>query len=389
MLLLGEPGIGKTSLVDDAVARADGMLVLRVHGVESEAVVVFAGLVELLRPLLGKLEELPGRHAAALRVALTLEAGPPPNRLTLGAATLGMLAAAAEDTAMLVAVDDAHWLDAESLAAIVFAARRLQAERVAVVVAARTGEGRDLRGSGLPVIALAGLSAAATGELLTAGGKPADAVEAERIRALTGGNPLALIELPAAEPVPQVGPAPIGERLERAFAARAGGLPGPTQEALLVLAAGASDDPGTLAAGLEVLNLQPAVLGPAEDAGLIHVGLAAVRFRHPLVRSALYQSASPSTRRDAHRALAAGLAERDPDAAVWHRAASSSRPDEDVARALEEIGDRNGARGASQPPRRRTRWQPGSPTIGQRRRRGCCPRPDRHGWRATTTAPGR
>ena len=99
---------------------------------------------------------------------------------------------------MLVAVDDAHWLDAESLAAIVFAARRLQAERVAVVVAARTGEGRDLRGSGLPVIALAGLSAAATGELLTAGGKPADAVEAERIRALTGGNPLALIELPAA-----------------------------------------------------------------------------------------------------------------------------------------------------------------------------------------------
>ena len=347
LLLLGEPGIGKTSLVDDAVARADGMLVLRVHGVESEAAVAFAGLVELLRPLLGKLEELPGRHAAALRVALTLEAGPPPNRLTLGAATLGMLAAAAEDTATLVAVDDAHWLDAESLAAIVFAARRLQAERVAVVVAARTGEGRDLRGSGLPVIALAGLSAAATGELLTAGGRPADAVEAERIRALTGGNPLALIELPTAEPVPQVGPAPIGERLERAFAARAGGLPEPTQEALLVLAAGASDDPGTLAAGLAVLNLQPAVLGPAEDAGLIHVGLATVRFRHPLVRSALYQSASPSTRRDAHRALAAGLAERDPDAAVWHRAASVLGPDEDVARALEEIGDRNGARGAS------------------------------------------
>jgi DNA-binding CsgD family transcriptional regulator len=347
LLLLGEPGIGKTSLVDDAVARADGMLVVRVHGVESEAAVAFAGLVELLRPLLGKLDELPAHHAGALRVALTLEPGPPPDRLTLGAATLGVLAAAAEDTALLVAVDDAHWLDAESLGAIAFAARRLQAERIAAVIAARTGEGRDLGESGLPAVVLAGLSASATGELLAAGGKQADVGEAERMRALTAGNPLALIELPTVGVLPQVGPAPIGERLENAFAARADALPERARTALLVLAAGASDDPAALAAGLAELDLLPDDLGPAEDAGLIQIGLATVRFRHPLVRSALYQSASPSARRDAHRAFSVGLAERDPDAAVWHRAASVVGPDEDVARALEKVGDRNAARGAS------------------------------------------
>ena len=150
--------MGKTLLIEQAVERAVGMLVVRAKGVELEAALAFGGLTEVSRPLLGKLDELPDRQAAALRIALTLERGSPPDRLTVGAAMLSLFAAAAEDTPLIVAVDDAHWLDTESAAALVFAARRLQAERVAVLLAARDGEGRELTASGLDVVTLSGLS---------------------------------------------------------------------------------------------------------------------------------------------------------------------------------------------------------------------------------------
>ena len=353
ILLRGEAGIGKTALVEYAVERAAGMLVVRAQGVQSEAEVAFGGLLEVARPLLARIDELPERQAAALRAALALDDGPSPDRLTVGAATLSLLAAAAEETPLLVALDDAHWLDAESAAALGFAVRRLQAERVAVVCATRVGEGRGLDPAGLVELDLSGLSREDAGELLARNGVPG-AEAATRFHALTGGNPLALLELPQGfgdDEAPGGGgpgePVRIGERLEAAFAARADALPDTTREALLVLAASSTEDAAPIIAALEAGGLTAEHLVPAEDAGLINFTLATIRFRHPLVRSALYHAAAPSTRRAAHSALASALEERDPEGAAWHRAAAATGPDATVADALERTGERSGARGAS------------------------------------------
>jgi DNA-binding CsgD family transcriptional regulator len=347
LVLRGEPGIGKTALVEYAVRRATNMLVVRAEGVQSEAEVAFGGLLEVCRPLLPKIGDLPTRQASALRAALALETGAPPDRLTVGAATLTLLAAAAEDTPLLVAVDDAHWLDAESAEALSFAARRLQAEPVAVILAARIGERQEFDPSGLTEILLPGLSLEATRALL-------DATEdaAARLHIVTGGNPLALLELPERPDDPGTAGMPpqpirVGERLEAAFAARAGSLEDHTRESLLVLAASSTEDAAVVAAALEASEHSMEDLAPAEDAGLIRITLASVRFRHPLVRSALYHSAAPSARRAAHAALARALDDHDPAAAAWHRAAATTGPDESVAAALEQTGDRSGSRGAS------------------------------------------
>ncbi len=353
LLLRGEPGIGKTALVGYAVEQATGMLVVRAQGVQSETEVAFGGLLEVTRPLLARIDELPARQAAALRAALALDIGPPPDRLTVGAATLSLLAAAAEETPLLVALDDAHWLDAESAEALGFAVRRLHAERVAVVVATRIGEGREFDPSGLGEIDLSGLSQEAAGELLAASGVASDDAVA-RFHAATGGNPLALLELPrwlgrvdtaATGAVEE--PVRVGEQLEAAFAARAEALGASSREALLVLAASSTDDAASIAAGLDAAGLSTDQLGPAEDAGLIRITMATIRFRHPLVRSALYHGAAPSARRAAHSALAVALDERDPEAAAWHRAAAATGPDAGAADALEETGDRSADRGAS------------------------------------------
>ena len=309
----------------------------------------FGGLLEVARPLLARIDELPERQAAALRAALALDDGPSPDRLTVGAATLSLLAAAAEETPLLVALDDAHWLDAESAAALGFAVRRLQAERVAVVCATRVGEGRGLDPAGLVELDLSGLSREDAGELLARNGVPG-AEAATRFHALTGGNPLALLELPQGfgdDEAPGGGgpgePVRIGERLEAAFAARADALPDTTREALLVLAASSTEDAAPIIAALEAGGLTAEHLVPAEDAGLIESTLATIRFRHPLVRSALYHAAAPSTRRAAHSALASALEERDPEGAAWHRAAAATGPDATVADALERTGERSGA----------------------------------------------
>jgi len=353
LLLRGEPGIGKTALVGYAVEQATGMLVVRAQGVQSETEVAFGGLLEVTRPLLARIDELPARQAAALRAALALDIGPPPDRLTVGAATLSLLAAAAEETPLLVALDDAHWLDAESAEALGFAVRRLHAERVAVVVATRIGEGREFDPSGLGEMDLSGLSQEAAGELLAASGVASDDAVA-RFHAATGGNPLALLELPrwlggvdtaATGAVEE--PVRVGEQLAAAFAARAEALVARSREALLVLAASSTDDAASIAAGLDAAGLSTDQLGPAEDAGLIRITMATIRFRHPLVRSALYHAAAPSARRAAHSALAVALDERDPEAAAWHRAAAATGPDAGAADALEETGDRSADRGAS------------------------------------------
>ena len=353
LLLRGEPGIGKTALVGYAVEQATGMLVVRAQGVQSETEVAFGGLLEVTRPLLARIDELPDRQAAALRAALALDTGPPPDRLTVGAATLSLLAAAAEETPLLVALDDAQWLDAESAEALGFAVRRLHAERVAVVVATRVGEGREFDPAGLDEIDVSGLSQEAAGELLAASGVAGDEAVA-RFHAATGGNPLALLELPrwlggvdtaAAGAVEE--PVRVGEQLEAAFAARAEALGASSREALLVLAASSTEDAAAIAAGLDAAGLSTDQLGPAEDSGLILITMATIRFRHPLVRSALYHAAAPSARRAAHSALAVALDERDPDAAAWHRASAATGPDAGAADALEETGDRSTDRGAS------------------------------------------
>jgi DNA-binding CsgD family transcriptional regulator len=353
LLLRGEPGIGKTALVGYAVERATGMLVVRAQGVQSETEVAFGGLLEVTRPLLARIDELPDRQAAALRAALALDIGPPPDRLTVGAATLTLLAAAAEETPLLVALDDAQWLDAESAEALGFAVRRLHAERVAVVVATRVGEGREFDPAGLDAIDLFGLSHEAAGELLAVSGVEGDDAVA-RFHAATGGNPLALLELPrwlgGVDPAATGAvnePVRVGEELEAAFAARAEALGASAREALLVLAASSTEDAAAIAAGVAAAGLSTDQLGSAEDAGLIRITMATIRFRHPLVRSALYHAATPSARRAAHSALAVALDGRDPEAAAWHRAAAATGPDAGAADALEEIGDRSTDRGAS------------------------------------------
>lgn len=354
VVLRGEPGIGKTALVAFAVERAADMVVVRAQGVQSEAEFAFAGLLEVSRPLLGKIEELPERQAAALRAVLALGAAVPPDRLAVGAATLSLLAAAAEDAPLLVTIDDAHWLDAESADALTFAARRLEAERVAMLIAAREGEGRRFDNAGLDEIQVSGLSLDATATLLAAAGLPSEDALAERLHSLTGGNPLALLELPrwlgdGDRPGEAVTSEPmrVGERLESAFAARAATLDERTRDALLVLASSSTDDSASITAALATAGLSTADLVGAEDAGLIHITLSGIRFRHPLVRSALYHSASPSQRRVAHRALANALESRDAEGASWHRAAATPGPDETVAAALERTGDDSRLRGGS------------------------------------------
>jgi DNA-binding CsgD family transcriptional regulator len=352
LVVRGEAGIGKTALLDFAIERASDMLLVRAQGVQSEAEVAFGGLLHVCRPLLAKADDLPERQAHALRTALALgPAAAPPDRLAVGAATLSLLGAAAEDAPLLVTVDDAQWLDAESADAIAFAGRRLHAERVALVLAVREGEGRGVDTSGLEEMRLTGLSADATAALLAASGLGGEA-RADQLHALTGGNPLALLELPL--PVgegamigPAVEPVLIGERLQAAFGARAEALPDRTRDALLVLAASGTEDAASIAAALVRVGLSVEDLAPAEDAGLIRITLAELPFRHPLVRSAVYSSAARSERRRVHAVLADALEQTDPDSAAWHCAAAATGPDEAVAAGLERAADRSAARGGA------------------------------------------
>jgi DNA-binding CsgD family transcriptional regulator len=352
LVVRGEAGAGKTALLDYAVERAPGFRVARATGVQSEAELAFAGLQQLCAPMLGRLEHLPGPQRDALGTAFGLAVGEPPDRFLVGLAVLSLLADAAEGQPLACVVDDAQWLDQASLKALAFVARRLLAEPVALIFAVRDpSEEQELRG--LPKLVPRGLSDdAARGLLETAIQGPVDERVRDRIVAEARGNPLALLELPRAltpaEMAGGFGPlrnTALSGRIEDSFRRRLASLPLPARRLLLVAAADPTGDPLLLQAAAGRLGIGAGAADAAESEGLLDVG-ARVIFRHPLVRSAVYQAASPEERRSAHGALAAVTDPgADPDRHAWHRAWAASGPDEDVASELERAAGRAQARG--------------------------------------------
>ena len=374
-MLQGDAGIGKTALLDYAAERARELTVVRALGVESEAELQFAGLLEVARPLLDHLAEIPERQAEALRGALGLGPAEEHDRFAIGAATLGLLAAAAEAAPLLVVVDDAQWLDGPSADALTFAARRLEADRVALLFAARQGELRGFEAPGLQSIELPGLEREDAERLLVSSyaGSVADTV-VDLLCSKTGGNPLALIELPAALTPAQLDgtdalpdPLPAGVLVERAFLRRVESLPEETRRALLVCALSISGELGPIARALSALDVSTDALEPAEAAGLIRLLDGVVEFRHTLVRSAIGQAAVPSERRTAHRALAAV---EPGERRAWHLGSAAFGPDEEAAAALEEAAEqareRSGYGAAAAAFERAARLSPGEAERARR-----------------------
>jgi DNA-binding CsgD family transcriptional regulator len=340
LVLVGDPGIGKTALLDYAEARGGGFEVLRARGVESEAEIAFAALFEICRPVLDRLERLERQQQAVLRATFGIGETQRAPAFAIGAATLALLAAAAEDRPLLLLVDDAHWLDRASADALAFALRRLRADAVAALFATRPGEGRPFSGRDLPELELRGLDEASARELLqraSQGALPPDVVHG--VLESAAGNPLALLELP--RQLDSIGglhePIRLGKKLERAFAARAEVLRPETRTALLVGAVSSTAELDVLQRALRRVELSLAELEPAESAGLVSLARGTLAFRHPLVRSALYHAADPVERRRAHAAVAAAL--DDDDRAVWHSAAAAVGPDNAVAGALERAAE--------------------------------------------------
>jgi DNA-binding CsgD family transcriptional regulator len=360
LVIRGDPGIGKTALLDYAARRADvaagpdgvGMRVIRVRGVESEAELPFAGLHLLLRSALGRLPALPQTQQDALGAALGLRrAGGPYDRFLVGVAVLSLLAELAEDRPLVCLVDDAHWLDRASASALVFAARRLDAEGIAIIFAARDDHA-VFPASGLRVLRLGGLDAASAAALLADHAKGLAPTAQSRILAEASGNPLGLIELPAAYlAAPPAAGWPGGtalaltDRLQQAFEGQIRRLPADTRTLLLAAAAEDSGDLGVLLAAAGALGVEAAALGQAEQAGLIGIAGGAVTFRHPLVRAALYHGATLSQRLAVHRALAGALrSPADAGRRAWHLAAAATAPDEKVAAELERTAGEARAR---------------------------------------------
>jgi DNA-binding CsgD family transcriptional regulator len=352
LVLRGEAGIGKTALLDHFAAQASGCRVARVMGVESERELPYAGLQQLCAPFLDRLDHLPGPQRTAIGTAFGLTAGEPPDRFLVGLAVLTLLADAADDEPLACVVDDAQWLDRVSAQTLAFVGRRLLAERIALLIAVREPAG-ELDLAGLPDLTVRGLGDTAARTLLASVVKgPVDARVLDRIVAETHGNPLALVELPRfwttaelADGFGRSGVVPLAGRIEQCFTRQLAPLPADTRQLLLTAAAEPLGDATLLwrAAGELGLGADPAAA--AETTGLIEFG-PRIRFRHPLVRSAVYRSASARERQAVHRALAAvtdpGV---DPDRRAWHRAQAAGTPDEDVAAELECSAGRAQARG--------------------------------------------
>ena len=346
LALSGEPGIGKTALLDYAAGRADGMRLLRARGVESEAQIPFGSLLELIRPALVLLDKIPPPQAVALEGALALRPGSAQDRFALGAATLSLLAAYAEQEPVAVLVDDVQWLDGSSAQALLFAFRRLLADPIAVLVAVREGEPSLLDGSGLPVLRLGGLTSDEAAGLMP--GLAPDAVI--RLHRATAGNPLALLEL-AADPkdavlAPEGAPVLVSAGISSAFLRRAGRLDQAARQALVLAATSDTGDLAVLQRAAARLGVDLAGLAAAEGAGLVTLSAGTVEFRHPLARSAVYADATASQRRNAHRALAAALPDRDVDRRAWHLAAAAAGPDEPASAALAQAAARSRDRSA-------------------------------------------
>jgi DNA-binding CsgD family transcriptional regulator len=345
LALVGEPGIGKTTLLSYAADRSAGMRLLQARGVESEAQVPFGALLELLRPALGTLASIPAPQAAALEGALALRPGAAHGRFAVGAATLSLLAAFAEREPVAVLIDDAQWLDVPSAQALLFAVRRLIADPIAVLVAARQGEASLLDGAGLPTQLVGGLSQEEAAELV-----PGLAPEAaRRLHSATAGNPLALLELATIGPdlmAPDGAPVLLSARISRAFLHQFGDLDATARRALVLCATSDSGDLPTLERAAARVGIDLSALAPAETAGLVGLHAGMLEFRHPLARSAIYADAPASQRREAHRALAAVLPDRDISRRAWHLAAAAAGTDETASLALEQAGDASRDRSA-------------------------------------------
>ncbi len=351
LVLRGDAGVGKSALLDH-LADTPGVRIARVAGVESEAELAYGGLHQLCAPCLDRLERLPGPQRDALGSAFGLSAGGAPDRFMVGLAVLNLLADVAEDQPLLCLVDDAQWLDSVSAQTLAFVARRLLAERVALVITIRESSD-DVEFADLPGLVIGGLSAADAGELLDSVIKgPVDRRVRDRVIAETGGNPLALLELPhawttaeSADGLAQPDAGPLTGRLERGFVRRLEALPADTRRLLVTAAAEPLGDATILWRAANVLGLAPTDATPAEEAGLIEFG-PRVRFRHPLVRAAAYRTASVAERREVHGALAEATdPEVDPDRRAWHRAQTTTSPDEAIAAELERSAGRARARG--------------------------------------------
>ncbi len=345
LVMRGEPGIGKTALLEYAIESAAGLRVARVAGVESEMELAFAALQQLCAPMLDKLGGLPDPQRAALGVAFGLITGAAPDRFLVGLAVLSLLSEVAEQQPLLCVIDDAQWLDRASALVLAFVARRLLAEPVALVFATRE-LGEEFRG--LPELLVGGLREGDARELLSSViGGPLDERVRDRIVAETWGNPLALLELPRGVPgVPGLSELPgLPGRIEDSFRGRLEVLPAATRRLMLVAAAEPVGEPALVWRAAERLGIGIGAVAPAADAGLLMIG-ERVMFRHPLVRSAVYRAASPAERRAAHQALAGATdPQADPDRRAWHRAQAALGPDEDVASELECSAGRAEARG--------------------------------------------
>jgi DNA-binding CsgD family transcriptional regulator len=348
LVVRGEAGVGKSALLEYAAGAAADMQVVRAVGVESEMELAFAGLHQLCVPLLGRLERLPVPQRDALGIAFGLRGGDAPDRFLAGLAALTLLSEAAEERPLLCVVDDAQWLDRASAQALAFAARRLLAEPVGLIFAARE-PGEQLRG--LPDLEVRGLRDEDARALLRSVVRVRlDERVRDRIVAETNGNPLALLELPRGLSPAQLaggfglaGAQPLSARIEDSYRRRLEALPADTRLLLLVAAAESAGDPVLVWGAAERLGIAAAAAVEAD--GLLEIGTR-VRFRHPLVRSTVYRSAGLPERRAAHRALAEatdrGL---DPDRRAWHLAAAAPGPDEQVAAELERSAGRAQARG--------------------------------------------
>jgi len=357
LLLHGEPGIGKSALLRAATEQAAelGFVILRARGYESESDIPFAGLLELLTPLLALRDKIPEVQARALGSALALEPPTPFDRFAVPAGMLSLLAAAAEEQPYLVVADDVHWLDDASRDALIFTARRLGAEGVVLLCAARVnGAGSDpvLEAfTGVEALAVSGLDDATASALLRreAPHRVADDVASDLV-ATAHGNPLALTEIPRglspdqlAGREPLAGPVAAGERIEQAFARQLADLPQDTREALLVAAAMQTGRYDLFVMALDQRGLPADALDPAISARLIAID-GSIDFFHPLLRSAIYHAADPVARRSVHATLAR-LPGGAPSRRAWHLAAAADAPDEEVAAALEVAAGEARARG--------------------------------------------
>jgi DNA-binding CsgD family transcriptional regulator len=357
VVIRGEPGVGKSALLDvvGAAARNREWRVLRTEGTPAESNLALAALHKLLRPVMGKLHRLAGPHQDALRGVFGLADRPAPDMFRLALAVMDLLAEAADPGPLLVLVDDTHWIDRSSAEVLTFIARRLDSDPILFVATSRPGSDDALAQGGLAELPVPALAAGPAATLLDSVAPDLGPDLRRSVLDAAAGNPLALLELPTAMRRDGPGPAlpgllPITQRLELSFAARAVVLPSVTRDLLLLAALNDSPRLSELLAAAGVLGAGEVGLGdiePATSVGLLEIDREAVRFRHPLVRSAIYGSTSPSRRQAGHAALAAVLLD-DPDRRIWHQAAAVLGTSEEVAAELERMAARARHRGAVQ-----------------------------------------